>query len=138
MPKLNVGINLNDVDTDFPVADPGMYPCTITKVESGESQSGKAKLVFTFRPTVPVPCQVGKTVKEVTGRDLFRQHVSLDPQALYALKDLLVAAKVAFNGGEFDYEDFLGKEVRVKVSKEPAKNDPDVLVNNVKKVLPIG
>lgn len=134
---INLNADLNAVTSEFPVAPAGTYPCQITKVEEGESQSGNPKLVIGLTPTVPIECASGTGSKTLSGVELFRASVSLQPQALFTLKELLLAAKVSFTPQGFDKDALLGQQVMVKVTKEQDKEDKSRWFNKVKKFMPM-
>jgi len=139
MSFINLGANLDEVTSEFPVAPAGTFPCQITSAKEDVSrESQQPVLIVQLTPTVPVECQVGKATKMVSGQALFKISVSLQPQALFTLKDLLVAAGVPFSPNGFDPDPLVGKMVNVRVSKEQDKTDPTRWFNKVKRFSAIG
>ena len=135
VPDIEVGVDQNDVSTDFPIAPAGTYRCLITSVKPGTSQAQKPKLVFGYTPIDPIVCQQeGKDVP-VGGREIFRQSVSLAPNALFTLKGIQKAVGGAgWKGTKVNTDDFLQKSVMLTVSVGEKDGRKFNSVTNVGKV----
>lgn len=129
---IKLDVDLNDVSTEFPIAPAGTYLCLITKVEKGLSQAQQPKLALVMSNQEPIVCQVGNNQETVMGKELFRTSVSLQPKALFTLKQLVVAVGLPLSR-ELDYSQLANKLVKVKVSVQTVE---DSTFNRVEKFLP--
>jgi len=112
---------------DFEPLPAGRYPATIFETEEGESKAGKPKLKVTYK--------IAKHHHTGGGRILFGDY-SYQPQALWKLKNLLVALDVIGPGFEgvvdFEPRSLQGRAVEIDVT-DP---DPGYKWNGVEGVYP--
>ncbi len=125
-----IKVQLGGVQTgEFTALPNATYPVTVFEIEEKESQAGKPYLSFVF-----------KIVEghEHAGRQ-FWHNVSLQEQALWNFKRVMIALGVPAEDMEADYEfeiaDHLGKRCSVRVITERYEGTDR---NRVKSVLPEG
>jgi len=120
MPVLKVSVDMNTVETEFPVLSAGEYLSIYDVPVPVSSKQKKPALQMRLRVVnPPVNDLNGKPIKP--GAKLsFIETVSLDPNAPYTLKARLIAARVPYkvvNGvTEFNSDDFAARQVHTTVS----------------------
>ena len=107
--KKGVSVDLSGVETGGKAIPEGVYTVKVNEAELAESQTGNPMVKFVFEVTE------GKN----KGAKLF-ENCSLQPQALFKLKNLLMALGYDIPEGAFDLEvdDLLDLECQVEVAHE--------------------
>lgn len=108
MPK--VTLNFENVTSGMEPLPRGIYPATLFEVKSGTSKSSnKPMLSLTFKIQYP---------PEYSNRQAWT-NLSLQPQALWRVKEVLIALGVApeelKTEVEVDWDDLLGAECRLQI-----------------------
>ena len=81
MSEGSITLDFSSVGGMDPLPDDAPYLCMVTKFEPGKSRQGQCKIDVEYSVSEP---------EEYAGRKLFRTY-SLQPQALFALRDTLQA-----------------------------------------------
>lgn len=121
MPKITLPVNLEDVESGgtFELIPSAEYALEVNNIEQKVGgDSGADYLSFTFKIIDD---------DDFTGRVLW-DNVSLQPQALFKLKQLSISAGIDI-AEDFDTEDFLGAVVLGVVGDEPQKKNGEVVVD---------
>jgi hypothetical protein len=107
--KKGISVDLTGVETGMKAIPEGTYSVKITEAELSKSQSGNPMVKVVFEVTE------GKN----KGAKLF-ENVSLQPQALFKLKSILLAVGYDIPDGAFDLDvnDLLDLECQVEVAHE--------------------
>lgn len=124
---MGISLDFSGVESnDFDPLPKGSHHATIFEVTSEESKQGKPYLNFQF-----------KIVEEKNNNRRAFMNASLQPQSLWALKNLLVAAgypKEELEGQlNLDLDDMCGRVVKIVIGHETYEGE---LRDRVKKVLP--
>lgn len=125
MSRINLGVNLAEVETDIVAIPEDRYPVRIL-------ESSKIKTSSNGNPMIVWVVQV--TEGDYEGRKLFI-NTSLVPAALFTLKNLVDAAGISFDEDGFELEECFGLEFLADVVVEQY-NGKDV--NKVTKCYPLG
>ena len=107
MARFTVPKDLDDVE-EFPIVKPGVYNASIRKAEIRQSQDGTSDnlwLHWTIEDGDPE--EIGKPAVQI---------ISLKEQALFRLKQVMVALDMEASGTEFDTDDFLDRRAQISVS----------------------
>jgi hypothetical protein len=104
----------------------GIYGASVMSIEQKRGrESGKPYLEFTF------------LLRDLNGRRLWRNY-SLQPNALWALKTDLVKLGIEVPDGvfQFDTDEALNKDCKLKVIQKPHWQDATRMDNEVTELLP--
>lgn len=144
-------LNLSDGDTSgFEALDAGRYPATVfeIKIDSVKNKDGQGKMPA---GTPMIKVQYRLSGEGVENRRVFQQFVippvGYDPDAARKLKGMLINFFIATGDTEEqvrssdfdpDYEDYIGREVVVVLSKKEYPPNSGEYQNNVTGVKPAG
>lgn len=133
MPKINLGLTPKDVQLGFPLAKPGTYPVVVKFEELTKSKKGDPMAVFSFTPSVPVPCtatdEAGNTAEvQSSGKALWKHYCVLNKEGIFQFRALQAATKCMAGWPEGstelnpdEFPQFNGKTLRIETGLE---NDP--------------
>lgn len=114
---MKLAINVNDIPTTVPVVEPGVYDCTIDKVDL-QAAEGKRKEQYSFELSIV-------TEGPQKGRKLFDGFPTEFLQNLESPATVKLGNLIRSSGyvpevpGEIDLEALKGKTVRVSVTHRP-------------------
>lgn len=118
---LFIPIDLTTVTNDFEPLPEGVYVVQVEKVEPAKSKAGHNMVAITMNVVEPV---------EFMGRKGFT-NISLQPKALWKLKEFVEACGVPYDGGGVNLELARGVQCLVKVMQEQyTANDGSIKIRN--------
>lgn len=131
-----MAIRVNFADTelrDFDALPAGWYDVAITKIEekaSGPNAKNPGSPYLNFEFTI---------IDGEYEKRKFWSVASLLPQALFTLKEILVALGEDANSEvDIDTDDLVGRELQVKVNRRPDANSEGDFKNEIKKYALVG
>lgn len=122
---VRIKINLDEIPDSFVVLDAGKYDAKLVECEQKESSTGNPMLVWTWR------------VQGTDRKTDLKSFTSLQPHALFGLKEHLQALGVKDGMANLDTDRLIGKKVHLMVSKTTTtsnKTGEEMEVNRVTRV----
>lgn len=99
MPVIDIGANLEDVEGQFELLAAGAAPSEVISGVEGKSAAGERKLTF-----------VCKAIDGANAGKKFPAQFSLQPQALWKLRQWMEVLGVPVNGSQLNTDDFVGRK----------------------------
>lgn len=131
MPTIDLGVKISEDLFKFPIIVPGTHLCTITGIEAKESKEVNQKmgkklplLVVKFTPVGSVNCFKGEEQVQIEGQELITSYLVTCPvigkdgktYPPSSMVGLVLASGVQYSGSEFDYNELIGKQVKVETT----------------------
>jgi hypothetical protein len=112
MGRIELPVDLREVESGFPLIEPGVYNATVEKCTEELAKSGEKKAM--------VICSV---LDGTAAGKKFVVNLSLQHQALWKLRQFMEVIGVAAEGAFFDPDAFIGRRFRAAIGNKPVASE---------------